>query len=194
MYSGQVSIVVQPTEEPVSVDEAKLHLRVDGTEEDDYIDGLIRAAQQICEVNARRAFVQRTLDFSMDCWPGRGMELPYPPLVSVTSISYTDGDGNTGTIPSSDYVVYTSVEPGLIALKPGRSWPSVSLMPGPSLRVRYVAGFGSAADVPSNYRQAILLTLGSLYENRESVVVGTIVTQMPQSAQMLLSADRVSWW
>jgi uncharacterized phiE125 gp8 family phage protein len=194
MYDGQVTVAVQPTEEPVSLDEAKLHLRVDGTEEDDYIAGRIVAGRIVCELAARRAFVSRTLELRLTCWPGARLHLPTPPLVSVESISYTDDAGNAGTVPSSDYVVYAGVEPGLIVLKPNKAWPSVSLMPGPSLVVRYVAGYGAADQVPVNYKQAVLLTVGHLYENREAVVVGTIATQLPQSIDALLGGDRVSWW
>lgn len=194
MYAGQIKVVVPPTDEPVSLDEAKLHLRVDGTEEDDYIAGRIAAAREACELEARRAFVARTLDLSMECWPGRCLELPMPPLVSVASITYTDEDGNVGTVSASDYVVNGNVEPGLIIRKSSASWPSVALMPGPSIVVRYDAGFGTAADVPAVYKQAILLLLGHMYENRESVVVGTIATQLPDAVSKLLSIDRVSWW
>lgn len=194
MYAGQATVVVQPTEEPVSLDEAKLHLRVDGSEEDDYIAGRITAARIACELEARRAFVARTLDLFLECWPARALKLPQPPLVSVTSITYTDDQGNTTTVSASDYVVYAGVEPGLIILKPTASWPSVALMPGPSIVVRYVAGYGTAADVPAIYKQAMLLTIGHMYENRESVVVGTIATQLPDAVSQLLSLDRVSWW
>lgn len=194
MHAGQIKVVVPPTEEPVSLDEAKLHLRVDGTEEDDYIAGRIAAAREACELEARRAFVTRTLDLSIACWPDYVLGLPMPPLVSVTSISYTDVDGNVSTLSASNYVVNANVEPGLIIRKPSASWPSVALLPGPSIVVRYVAGFGTAADVPAVYKQAILLTLGHMYENRESVIVGTIATQLPDAVSKLLSMDRVSWW
>lgn len=194
MHAGQVRIVVQPTEEPVSLDEAKLHLRVDGTEEDDYIAGLIKAARESCELEARRAFVTRTLDLSIPCWPDYVLGLPLPPLVSVTSISYTDADGNVSTVSTSTYAVNTNVEPGLLIRKPSASWPSVNLMPGPSIVVRYVAGFGTAADVPAVYKQAMLMTIGHMYENRESVIVGTIATKLPDAVSKLLSMDRVSWW
>lgn len=194
MYAGQATVAVQPTEEPVSLDEAKLHLRVDGTAEDDYIAGLISAARIACEIEARRAFVARTLDLYLECWPGRSLKLPQPPLVSVTSITYTDENGNSATVSASDYVVYAGVEPGLIILKPTASWPSVNLMPGPSIVVRYVAGYGTAAAVPAVYKQAMLLTIGHMYENREAVVVGTIATQLPDAVSQLLSLDRVSWW
>jgi uncharacterized phiE125 gp8 family phage protein len=122
------------------------------------------------------------------------IEFPEPPLVSVTGISYTDENGAAGTVSASDYVVYNQVEPGILVLKPSAEWPSVTLIPGPSLVVRYVAGFGAPAAVPRHYKQAILLTVGSWYEHRESVVIGTSVVEVPDSAQKLLRANRVGWF
>jgi len=194
MFEGQPVVVTAPTEEPVTLSEAKLHCRVDGSDDDALLSSLIAAARAACEVLARRAFVTRTLDYRLASWPaGRSIVLPLPPLVSVTSIAYTDEDGVAGTVPSTDYVVYSQVEPGLIVLKPVASWPAATLMPGPALVVRYVAGFGAAAAVPAEYKHAIKLTVGHWYENREAVVVGAMVAKLPLAVKDLLTQDRVSW-
>lgn len=195
MIDGQTVVVTGPASEPVSVAEAKEHLKVDDTADDTLIAGLVAAAREACEMAARRAFVSRTLDLRLASWPsGRMIEFPEPPLVSVTSISYTDEDGNAGTVSAPDYVVYNQVEPGILVLKPSAEWPSVTLMPGPSLVVRYVAGFGAPAAVPRHYKQAILLTIGHWYANRESVVIGSAVQEVPDGAKDLLRANRVGWF
>jgi uncharacterized phiE125 gp8 family phage protein len=191
----QTTVYAQPTEEPVSLEEAKAHLRVDGSEEDALIARLIRMARESCEMKARRAFISRTVDLHLTEWPlSEQIEFADPPLQTVTSISYTDDAGVTATVPATDYVIYSAVEPGLLVLKGTATWPSVNLMPGPSIVVRYVAGYASAAAVPAIYKQAILLTIVHLYENREAVVVGTITTVLPQAAESLLMIDRVSWY
>ena len=194
MYLAAHTVYTQPAVEPVSLAEAKAHLRVDGDDENALIAQLIVAARRSCEEWARRAFITQTLDLRLEAWPSSVLELPMPPLQSVTSISYTDSNGATGTVTASDYTVYATTDPGRIVLKSGKSWPGVDLMPGPSLMVRYVAGYGGAASVPANYRQAILLLVGSMYENREAFVVGTIVSKLPFAVEMLLMTDRVSWY
>ena len=191
----QTTVYAGPTDEPVTLDEARLHLRVDGTEEDALIASLICMAREACEMKARRSFCARTLDLHLTAWPAsEQIEFADPPLQSVVSIIYTDKDGNTATVQATDYVVYNAVEPGLLVLKGTATWPSVDLMPGPSIVVRYVAGYATPAAVPTIYKQAMLLTIGHLYENREAVVVGTITNVLPQAAESLLMIDRVSWW
>lgn len=195
MLQGELSVAVRPSAEPVSLAEAKAHLRVDGADEDGLIERLITAARELCETEARRAFVTRTYEQRLPAFPpAAGFRLPMPPLQGVASIQYTDEAGAEGTIPEADYVVYADAEPGLVVLKPPASWPSVSLMPGPSVVIRYTAGYGPASSVPPMYKQAILLVVGHLYENREAVVVGGGVHELPMAVTTLLQAERVSWW
>ena len=107
------SVVTQPTAEPVSLAEAKLHLRVDGDDEDVLIALQIAAVRQQVELEARRTLVTQTLAARLEFWPLYDrLALPQPPLQSVTHIKYTDEDGVLQTVSSIDYVVYTDPEPG----------------------------------------------------------------------------------
>lgn len=188
-----LKLVTAPTEEPVSRVEAKAHLRVDITDDDAYIDGLIVGARIAAEQIARRSFVTQTFDFSMSEWPSEiSFALPRPPLVNVTSITYVDSAGVTQTMSAGDYVVDSDSEPGRIWLNYGKTWPTSALRPGPAIKVRYQAGYGAAVDVPMQYKQAILLMVGHFYENREEIVVqsGVAAVQMPMAAESLLTMDR----
>jgi uncharacterized phiE125 gp8 family phage protein len=179
----------------VSVAEAKLHCRVDHSLEDALFTRLIGVARRQCEMISQWAFTTRTLVSRLDRWPYDGrLELPYPPLQSVTSIIYTDEAGDPFTWAASNYVVETHSIPGRILLKSGASWPSETLQVGGSIAITYVAGFGNGDDVPDAYKQAMLLLIGHLYENRESVVVqqGVGLVQVPQAVEWLLLTDRVN--
>jgi uncharacterized phiE125 gp8 family phage protein len=190
-----VVVATPPATEPVTLTEAKAHLRVDFTTDDTYIGTLITAAREQVEMVARRALITQTLDLRLSAWPsGWSLALPRSPVQSVTSITYTDQDGNTGTMSSSDYLLYTQPDPCIVVLKPSKSWPSASLMPGPSIAVRYVAGYGLAAAVPLRYKQATLLLIAHWYENREPVVVGTIYQALPNAIDSLLLIDRGSYF
>lgn len=180
-----------PTEEPVSLAEMKLHLRVDHSDEDALIASLITAAREQCELEARRTFCTATLEQRLDRWPAMGgCSLLRGPVQNITSIGYTDDEGNAGTMDAADYVLYTETDPAMLVLAPGASWPVVDLMPGYSIAVRYVAGYGAGSAVPARYKHAIKLMVSHWYENREPVVVGTIVTQMPMAVRALLDTDR----
>lgn len=191
----QVTVITPPAVEPVSLAEAKTHLRVDIDDDDAYIVRLVAYAREQCEIGARRAFVTQTLELRMESWPLDGdIEFPMPPLQSVTSIKWTDADGAEHTMPATDYVVYANMDPGVLYLKPNSQWPAGTLQVGPSIAVRFVAGYGAPTVVPASYKQAILLMCGLMYENREAVIVGTITSVLPMGVASLLNADRVNWW
>lgn len=191
-----LSIVTPPAAEPVSLAEAKLHLRIDVNDEDTLVESYITAAREWCELAARRAFVTQTLALRLAEWPcGDCIQLPRPPLASVTSITYTDSAGANQTMTSADYLVYATAEPGLVQLGYGKSWPSATLQLGPSIVITYVAGYGNAAAVPKRYKQAILLMTGHFYENREQVIAvpGISLAEVPLAVQSLLMIDRGSF-
>ena len=184
-------LITGPAEEPVTVAEAKAHLRVDLPDEDTLIEGLIAAARQWVEQYCRRALVTQTWEWRADWWPGKPIYLAWPPLASVTSIKGTDESGNETTVSASNYLVDAGSEPGRVTLKLTGSWPATEVKPG-GVAVRYVAGYGAASAVPRVFKQAILLIVGHLYENREDVVVGNVqAVNVPGGAKMLLWPYRV---
>jgi len=170
--------VTAPSAEPISTAEAKLHLRVDISEDDAVIDRLVGAARRRVEQFTRHALITQTWRLSLSEWPsGDAIEVPLPPLQSVgVSIKYKDTAGNESTFSSSSYIVDTDPTPGRIVLAYGESWPGTALYPTSPIAVQFTAGFGDAgSDVPEDIRQAILLLVGHYYENREaSVAVGNV--------------------
>lgn len=186
-------VVTPPTAEPVTLDEAKLHLRVDTTDDDARISGLIRAAREHAEQILGRALMTQTLELGLDCWPEDGVILlPMPPVQDVESITYTDAAGADHTVDPETYVVDAASEPTRIVLRWGYCWPADVLQPqSGSIRVRYVAGYQSAADVPQAIKAAILLHVGLLYEGREAAVVGQTATELPLAYRALLAPHRV---
>jgi hypothetical protein len=197
-----LTLVTPPAEEPVSLAEGKLHLRVetDFTDDDPQISALITAARRKCEVEIWRAFVTSTWDYRLDAFPNRlnfpfgsawdprqrslanRIEIPNPPLVSVTSIAYTDIAGTTQTIDPSAYEA-TPGTPGLIVPDWNTFWPYGRYEPG-AVTIRYVAGYGAAADVPEPIKAAIKIMLTFLYENR-----GDADVPMPSAVNALLATE-----
>ncbi len=185
-----VRVVVPPEEEPVSLEEAKAHLRVDGYHEDALIAALITAAREYAEGFQQRALVTQTLELTLDCFPISGeIELPRPPIQAVESITCTLADGSTITVDPSSYVV--DAPSGRLALAYGASWPAVTLAPVGGVKIRYRAGYGDATKVPAKVKQAILLIVGHWYANREDVVVATVANRLPMAAEALLWQDRL---
>lgn len=189
----KLTLVTAPTAEPISVTEAKSHLRVDISADDTLIGTYITAARQYAEQHLWRALVTQTWDLVLDYWPmGSRIEIPWPPLQSVTSVTYTDDNGDTSTYSSANYIVDTYGEPGGIVLKSTASWPSATLQEVNAVKVRFVAGYGAASAVPEPIKSAIKLLVGTLYENREDVqnAPGIVVTSLPFGVQSLLMPYR----
>lgn len=188
------ALVTGPAAEPVTTSEAKLHLREDGTAQDTVVAALVTAAREAVEQRLGRALISQTWRLKMDAFPASSLEairLPLAPLASVSSIAYVDGAGATQTWASSNYVVSTGTLPGEVRLAyDAASWPVTRDQPE-AVTVTYVAGYGaSASAVPGPIKQAILLLVGHYYENRESVVTGTIASDLPQTVEWLLAPYR----
>lgn len=201
--------------EPVSLTDAKDHLRVDTSADDSYINALIAAARQYVEEITRRALITQTWEFSLDDFPlsklvdmpwseylefrNRAILLPRPPLQSVTKIEYVDTDGATQTLAASVYRVDTKSEPARLTEAEGETWPTTDHVTN-AVTITYVAGYSpddsssptdEAANVPQPIKHAMKLLIGHWYENREQVNVGNIVTPMPSAAHALLAPYRV---
>lgn len=195
VWAINAKITTAPASEPVSLTEAKLHLRIDHSTEDSLITSHIETARQIAEDISGRAFFNRTLTATLDCWPASGIiKLPSAPLVSVTSVKYTDEDGAQSTWASSNYIVDTQNEPGRIVFTSDSTLPSVTLQEVNGIEIVYVAGYGTNTDdIPERYKQGMLLLIGHLYENRETVITaqGYNVAELPFGAVTLLQMDKV---
>jgi len=181
-------LVTAPAVEPISTADAKAHLRIDIADDDDYIDSLVAVARRTAERIGLHALITQTWDLLLDAFPASDiLEIPLPPLQSVTYMQYTDDDGNISTFSASSYQVDAESIPGRIALNFGETWPSDTLQTVAGVRIRFVAGFGDAAsDVPEDIIQAMKLMVGHWYENRENVALGAVPREMPQAAEWLL--------
>lgn len=187
-----LKLVTAPATEPWTVSELKTHLRIDISDDDTLLSGLLTAAREYVEEAARRALITQTWRLNLGTWPEGGeILLPRPPLQSVTSIVYKDSDGNSTTWSTSAYIVDTDSEPGRVVLAYGESWPSVTLLPANPIIITYVAGYGDdATDVPGRLRRCISLLVGHWYENREGTVGGTIIREVPFAIDSLIWLNR----
>ena len=187
-----LTIVTDWTATAITTAEAKTHLRVDGTDDDTYIDTLITSAQNLVQKYTGRAITNQTLKLGLDGLPYGNDDKYYPEgfftapdinrslgyivfpnaaLVSVTHFKYFDEDNTESTFATTNYHVDIQSEPGRVVLKRGKTFPSASdLRTVNAYEITYVAGYGSSAsDVPTPIKHAIKLLVAHLYENREAV-------------------------
>jgi uncharacterized phiE125 gp8 family phage protein len=183
-----LKLISPPAVEPVSLAEAKVHLRLDSDADDAYVSALIATARERVELFLRRALITQTFDCTLDGFPAnrRSIDLPRPPLQSVESVKYIDTAGNQQTLPPETYVVdAASNEMGRVALAWNQFWP-ITRWSINSVVIRFVAGYGdNAAEVPQAIRHGILIEISNLYENREDIVIGQTFGIAPLSERLL---------
>ena len=165
-----LQLVTPPSEEPVSLIEAKLHLRVDFDEDDTLIASLISAARQAAETLTGRQFVNARWKLVLDGFPPCAIALAKCPVQSVVAINYQDMNSSMQTMPASTYTVESACEPARITPVFGQVWPP-SLPQIGAVSVTFDAGYGAASDVPEGIKSWIKLRVGSLYTHREEMAV-----------------------
>lgn len=186
-------LVTPPAVEPVSLAEAKEWARVTGADDDDLVETLIAAARRHVEELTGRALITQTWDTFLPAFPCE--ILLRPRVQSVTTVKYIDpATGTQLTLASSEYTVDLKAEPGRIVPAYGKSWPSTRCVPN-AVEVRHVCGYGndaeSIAQEAEDLLSAIKILVSTLDKNRETIVTGTIVAQLPVSFRQLISGYRV---
>lgn len=187
-----LTLTTPPAVEPVTTSEAKTHMRITASDEDTYIGTLIKAARLDSELVQHRQFITATYTLTLDRFPTCDyIDLPRPPLQSVTSVKYYDTGGTLQTFSSGNYTVDTSTAPGRIYVDWDTGWPTDVDDRRNAVQIVFVAGYGNAStDVPQTTLQAIKIKVAHWFENREPVVTGTIVSPIPMSARHLDTIDQ----
>lgn len=177
-------LVTAPATQPVTLAEAKLHCRVDHTDDDALIEGLIAAATGHLDGWTGilgRAIITQT--WRQD-FPGFGckLRLPLAPAASISAVTYHDGDNAEQTLDDAVYGLFIDAAGPYVALRPDQTWPGAYNRPD-AVSVEYVAG---ADDVLPAIKAAILLLIGHWYVNRDDDV-----PEPPAIARLLRPLSRV---
>ncbi len=179
---------VAATTRPVSLSEARDHLRVTGTDEDPLIEGLLGSACDLIGEMAGRVLAQETWAASYAALSG-DVVLPKNPVIAVTGIGYYDLNDAAQVAVLSDFYVFSDPDSTVVRPKSNKQWPNTSTRDD-AITITFTVGY---APIPEALRAAILLTIGHLYENRQSVVTGMTATVMPMSIEHLVGVHRLGW-
>lgn len=164
-------ITVEPTTEPITLVEAKAHLRVDFADEDTYISTLIVAARRYCEAYCNRVFITQTWRQNEDKWSDP-IQLKVNPVISVTSLKYIDANESQQTITDNANNYQKDLNSDVAKIYDGlvNTFPAIGDSINP-IEIITVCGYGAAADVPDDIKHAIKFMVSYFYENREGVNV-----------------------
>lgn len=173
-----LKLITSPSSYPVTLAEARVHLRVDGSGDDSWIESAIAAATQAAEHDTGRRFITQTWEAVFDAFPDYAIELGLPPVQSIVSVKYIDAQGVLATLDPAAYVLDNDQLPGYALPADGYSWPRAADAAN-AVRVRFVSGYGdNSASVPPPARHWILMHVGTAYKHRESVATGVSVAEL----------------
>lgn len=187
--------ITAPAIEPITLSEAKVHLRVEHSADDALITAMIVAARERAEAETGRALITQTWEVVLDSFPAGAIELPRPPVVSIVSVKYTGTDQLEKTWGAGNYVLDADSMPGYCLPAYGGQWPVDALWDSTNaVRVRFTCGYGATADlVPASIKSWMYLKLGGLYEYREAFISGTITAELPGRFWPSLLDDYRTW-
>lgn len=170
--------------------EVKSHLKVDTTADDTLIDNLIIAATNSCQEYTNRFFITTEITQYGDNWSDVSELFKSPVQTTLFNVKYYDTAGVLQSLATTKYTLDNVSQPARLAPAPDESWPSI--IDGlNAIEVNYKVGVDNAADVDNAIKQALLLTIGHWYQNREAVIVGRQVNEMPMSAKYLLDQYKI---
>lgn len=178
---------VAPEKEPLSVKEVQDHLRVSGQDEE--LFRMLKAARGIVERYLNRALITQEWDAYYDNWCNE-FKLPYPPLQTVDSVKYRDTNGTEQTLATNQYWV-TNNEPACVVRAYDVTWPVLQYGRPQAIKIGVTVGYGDdSTDVPEEIRHSIKLLITDLYENRGTVVLGS-VNKIPNYIIDLIHSYRI---
>jgi uncharacterized phiE125 gp8 family phage protein len=181
-----LQLITSPAVEPLTATECRARGRISSDVEDETIDACIvafRAALDGAGGLLGRAINTQTWELVLPCFPCDAVDIPLPPVQSVTSVKYLDETGTERTLDASDYALLTVGYPLLVPAY-GQRWP-VTARRADAVRVRFVCGYGDAGDdVPETIRQAIILQVASMCS---TIIMGT------KSQEAVTGVGSVAW-
>ena len=184
--------IKQPTVEPVSLFEAKDHLRIapDVADDDGLIMGLISAARMTLEERLERTFVatQWRAKFCglSSCWC-RGVDIPYPPVLydrfggRNVEIYWDDEDGRQLYNPDA-IRVDAEAFPGRVAIGETLAGPCCESVG----TITWWGGVEKACDVPEPIKVAIKMLVDHWYSHR-SAVTDQALAEVPMAVDKLVA-------
>ena len=183
-------VITAATSNVLTTSEVKNHLKVDTTADDTLIDNLIIAATNSCQEYTNRFFITTEITQYGDNWSDVSELFKSPIQTTLFNIKYWDTTGTLQSLATTKYTLDNVSKPARLVPSPDESWPSI--IDGlNAIEVNYNVGVDNASDVDMAIKQALLLTIGHWYQNREAVIVGRQVNEIPMSAKYLLDQYKI---
>lgn len=175
----------------VSLAEAKAHLEVTGTGKDSQITTLIKVAGRLCEIYSGLSFTTQARQVQLDSFHDLSFGIPYGPITSIDTVTYKDESGIDATLTeTTDFFVDSNS--GILRLSAVDVWPSTDSVNN-AVTIAYTAGMDAADPDLQIAKQAMLLQIGTFFENRQDEIIGSITSEINWNSRALLDSIKVYW-
>lgn len=156
-------LLTHPVVEPITLDMARQHLRMDQFLDDDYIRALVTVCRQSAENYTRRAFIAQTWRLTLDRFPAWGdadddhfwiyrrgiIKVEMPPIRSIDSITYIDTNGDTILLDPDLYVVDLQDAHSRIEPVYGQFWPITQFRMA-AVTIDFTTGYATGSPSPDD--------------------------------------------
>ena len=160
-----ITDLIPPESEPITLEGAKLFLRIDHDEEDTLISDLIRSAREQVERLCARTLIKRQQQVIWTAPFQDRLKLPTSPVTAILDVNVYEADGQEQVI--------TNYQSNLRATPPSLCFDIPSSVQ--TIVATIEAGYGEISeDVPMPLRQAMLLLIGQGYEARNGQDIGGV--------------------
>lgn len=173
-----LKLITAAATEPITLAQLKAQCRVDTSDDDAVLTLAIQAARAKAENYTGTAIISQVWDQTLDEFPEAEIELLKPPVTAVTSVSYVDEAGATQVLAGSSYSLDNTTFPGWLLPAYGSEWPATRDQAN-AVTIRYATGYADANAVPGDMRAWLLLTAAFIYAQREVMVLGGKVAEIP---------------
>lgn len=173
-----LKLITAAITEPITLAQLKAQCRVDTTDDDAVLTLAIQAARAKAENYTGTAIISQVWDQTLDAFPEAEIELLKPPVTTINSVTYVDAAGATQTLPGASYSLDAATFPGWLLPAYGNEWPDTRDQAN-AVTIRFTTGYADANSVPGDMRAWLLLTAAFIYAQREVMVLGGKVAEIP---------------
>lgn len=185
-----LDLVTPPASEPITLADAKRHLAIEDDDWDEILNAYIAAARSAAESFLKMSLLTTGWRYRIDRFFPWEIRLPIGPVFDTgdspnsLSVSYIDDAGATQILAETEYQVSFG-ETAVIRPAYGKVWPSTRPVMD-AVTVEFEAGWESAGDIPKAIMQGMWLTVGDFFAQRENIVIGQPVAEIPTAARNLM--------
>lgn len=172
-------LITAPATEPITLAQLKAQCRVDTTDDDAVLTLAIAAARAKAENYTGTAIISQVWEQTLDAFPAAEIELQKPPVTTVNAVTYVDASGATQTLSDAAYSLDANTFPGWLLPAYGSAWPETRDQAN-AVAIRFTTGYADANAVPGDLRAWLLLTAAFIYAQREVMVLGGRISEIPE--------------